>query len=233
LPPVHPFVSVQAVYWSSSSSVEAPHSAWLATAIIGNTGLLGKAHSTFAAWPVRGGVAALGPAPVEDTGQRGCWNGSGVEISCSGTGQDGELQRGVDWPTPRFQVNGDGTVTDDLTGLVWLENANCFEQRPWQEALSAANTLEDGQCGLMDGSQATDWRLPNVKELSSLLHHGTFRSFLPPGHPFTNVVLPSQYWSSSTNDESVQWAFFINSWRRVGLTQKSGLFSVWPVRGGQ
>lgn len=43
-----------------------------------------------------------GSAPVEATGQLGCWNGSGTGISCSGTGQDGELQRGVNLPTPRF-----------------------------------------------------------------------------------------------------------------------------------
>jgi hypothetical protein len=33
---------------------------------------------------------------------------------------DGEIRAGVAWPTPRFTDNGDGTATDNLTGLTWL-----------------------------------------------------------------------------------------------------------------
>ncbi len=42
------------------------------------------------------------------------------------TGDDGDLERGVALVTPRFTDNGDGTVTDNQTGLIWLKNANCF-----------------------------------------------------------------------------------------------------------
>ena len=69
---------------------------------------------------------AAGTAPVEDTGQQGCWDTGGLETACSGAGQDGELQAGVNWPTPRFTDNGDGTVTDNLTGLIWLKLVTCF-----------------------------------------------------------------------------------------------------------
>ena len=67
-------------------------------------------------------AAAVGgpPAPVEDTGQTGCWDAGGTPRDCTGTGEDGEHQAGVEWPTPRFTDNGDGTVTDNLTGLDWL-----------------------------------------------------------------------------------------------------------------
>ena len=41
-------------------------------------------------------------------------------------GDDGDLQKGVMWPVPRFTDNGSGTVTDNLTGLIWLKDANCF-----------------------------------------------------------------------------------------------------------
>ena len=59
-----------------------------------------------------------GPAPVEKTGQT---------ISYA-TGDDGELERGIDKPPlkDRFTDNGDGTVTDNLTGLIWMKDANCF-----------------------------------------------------------------------------------------------------------
>ncbi len=60
---------------------------------------------------------------------------------------------GVPFPDPRFTVNNpDGTVTDNLTGLIWLQDANCFEARTWAEALDDANTLNGGECSLTDGS---------------------------------------------------------------------------------
>ena len=77
-----------------------------------------------------------GPAPVEKTGQTGCWNMDGNPISCAGTGQDGEYQKGVRWPYKRFTWNYDGTVSDNLTGLSWLSDANCFGTRNWSQALS-------------------------------------------------------------------------------------------------
>src|SRR5205814_8852509 len=50
------------------------------------------------------------------TGQTTCWNSSGAVISCAGTGEDGELRKGA----PLTYVdNGDGTVTDVNTGLMW------------------------------------------------------------------------------------------------------------------
>lgn len=47
----------------------------------------------------------------------------GTEIPWAGTGQDVELQHGVTWPNPRFTYNGDDTVTDNLTGLMWTKDA--------------------------------------------------------------------------------------------------------------
>ena len=56
------------------------------------------------------------PAPVEKTGQT---------ISYA-TGDDGDLEMGMTWPVPRFTDNEDGMVTDNLTGLMWLKDANCI-----------------------------------------------------------------------------------------------------------
>ena len=55
-------------------------------------------------------------APVPKTGQ----------TTSYGTGDDGALQKGVAWPTPRFTDNSNGTVTDNLTRLIWMKNANAF-----------------------------------------------------------------------------------------------------------
>ena len=61
------------------------------------------------------------------------------------TGDDGDIQAGVKFPVPRFTVNGDGTVTDNLTGLIWLQDAGCGGSGSWADAVAFANNLADGQ----------------------------------------------------------------------------------------
>ena len=102
-----------------------------------------------------------GPAPV-------MWSG---QMTSYATGDDGDLERGVHWAVPRFQDNGDGTLTDKATGLIWLRNANCFGTRTWNQALSDCNGLSSGQCGLTDGSSPGDWRLPSIRELRSVFDY--------------------------------------------------------------
>ncbi|MGE5304160.1 MAG: DUF1566 domain-containing protein [Alphaproteobacteria bacterium] len=116
---------------------------------------------------------AVAPAPVPQTGQTLSYNFDGTPepINCADTGQDGELRKGVAWPTPRFNDNGNGTITDNLTGLIWLQNAGCFGTVTWIQALAAANSLANSNCNLSDGSAAGDWRLPNVRELRSLIDY--------------------------------------------------------------
>ena len=127
-------------------------------------------------------------------------------------GDDGDLQKGLS-TSPRFTNNGNGTITDNLTGLIWLKNANCFGTRQWATAISDANTLASGACGLTDGSGAGDWRLPNLRELQSLVDYGTITcciTIIPAlpsgGHPFTNFQA-SFYWSSTTHflDSTFAW----------------------------
>ena len=63
---------------------------------------------------------------VARTGQTTCYKDDGTQVNCAGTGQDGELQKGYGWTGPRFTDMGDGVVRDNLTGLMWLKNANCI-----------------------------------------------------------------------------------------------------------
>ena len=105
---------------------------------------------------------------------------------------------GVPWSDSRFTDNDNGTVTENLTGLMWLKNAKCFQGQGWCDALIASNNLADGQCELSDGSSPGDWRLPNVTEFYSLIDHGEWDPELPIGHPFTNVQ-SEFYWSSTTS----------------------------------
>ena len=109
-------------------------------------------------------------------------------------GDDGDYEAGFTTGAfSSFTDNGDGTVKDNLTGLIWLQWANCFGLRNWSTAVSDANTLADGTCGLMDGSMASDWRLPNVRELQSLIDYSQSFAALPVGHPFSEVQEASYY----------------------------------------
>ncbi len=182
------------------------------------------------------------------------------EISVPRTGQtvsyatddDGQLEEGLDWPIPRFTDNGDGTVRDNLTELIWLKWANCFSRKTWSEALSVCETLADGECGLSDGSSAGDWRLPNIVEIGSLCHRGYIHPSLPDtegtgqqyeGGPFYDVQFNTAstatfyhcYWSGTTIPD----AYHQSAWRiyfdygRVSFSGKDNEYFVWPVRGGE
>ncbi len=122
-----------------------------------------------------------------------------IEAGVPKTGNDGDHDKGVAWPNPRLTDNLNGTITDNLTGLIWLKHANCFGAQSWFTALSDANSLANGACGLTDGSVAGDWRLPNVRELHSLVDFGNDNLALPDstGAPFTNFVSPYAYWSTT------------------------------------
>ncbi|MFC1838570.1 DUF1566 domain-containing protein [Thermodesulfobacteriota bacterium] len=164
-------------------------------------------------------------APVEKTGQ----------TTSYATGDDGDLGKGTEWPDSRFTDNNDGTVTDNLTGLIWLKNANCFDQRQWAIALSDCNNLGDGSCGLTDGSIAGDWRLSNIKELQSLIDFGRYNPMLPTGHPFTGVQSDpsSYYWSATTyvNDTPFAWSVSMH-YGFLEIDGKDSARYVWPVRSG-
>ncbi len=183
------------------------------------------------------------PARVSETGQKTCYDAVGTVIACAGTGQDGDIRGGVAWPNPRFVDNANGTVTDMLTGLVWLKNANCAAISPatWATALTNANTLANGACGLTDGSVAGDWRLPSVNELQSLID---YEYDSPPlsnaagtgqwveGDAFSGVQF-FYYWSSSSLVDYPSNAWHVSlTFGRVHYDVKSSSMLVWPVRGG-
>jgi hypothetical protein len=147
-------------------------------------------------------MAADPPAPVAKTGQTTCYDLGGNVVSCPSNGQDSDLQKGVTSPIPRFTDNGDGTVTDNLTGLMWTKDANLYERKIWGTALDHANNLSLGSDGC--GTSYTDWRLPNVKELQSLIDFGNEAPALSSGHPFINVG--DKYWSSTTIEAYSLWA---------------------------
>ena len=135
----------------------------------------------------------------------------------------------------RFTNNGNGTVTDSVTGLIWLKNANCFGVQTWINALSLVNGLTSGNCGLTDGSTAGQWRLPNRNELQSLIDYTRSSPALLDSHSFDNVQ--NNRYRSSTSAAAAPsfyaWGVSLEL-GEVSAGLKTSAFSyVWPVRGGQ
>ena len=64
----------------------------------------------------------------------------------------------------RYVDCGNGTVTDNSTGLVWLRQTACFTATDWFNAMETASGIADPDCGLTDGSAPGDWHLPSRKE---------------------------------------------------------------------
>jgi hypothetical protein len=174
-------------------------------------------------------------ARVPQTGQTTCWDAAGNPINCDGTGQEGDIQAGVAWPTPRFTDRGNGTVRDNLTGLMWLKDSTCGANGSlWWDALTFANTLVSGLCVLTDGSVAGDWRLPNIKELQSLVDVSQDFPALPAGHPFMNMAI--RFWSSTTVEvgagRTYAWTLDVRDDTTATFQKTFEPQSVWPVRGG-
>ncbi|MBI5194214.1 MAG: DUF1566 domain-containing protein [Nitrospirae bacterium] len=183
--------------------------------------------------------AGGGVVDLPKTGQTTCYDSiDGTAIPCAGTGQDGDIQAGVAWPSPRFTNNGDGTVTDNLTGLMWTQDGNApgpFSCSPtadktWQGALDYVACLNSNSY-----LGYTDWRLSNVNELESLINseQNNSAAWLNT-QGFSNVPSNIYYWSSTSL------AFRTSGAWAVGLDQpnvfNSGkLFKnwMWPVRSGQ
>lgn len=214
-------------YWSSSTVAAAPALGWY-TALAVAPPVFDLKINSMRIWPVKGN----GHGVLAATGQTKCFDIWGNVIPGEGTGQDGELRKGVPLPNPRFIDHGNGSVTDSMTGLIWLKNANAFDTRNWEQAIRDCQSLASGRGGLSDGSSAGDWRLPNLNELRSLCDYDYFGPALTPNHPFLNVR-PSLYWSSTTVASAPNQSRFVF----IGIgpsvwDHKSVQIGVWPVRGG-
>jgi Protein of unknown function (DUF1566) len=226
--PESPFLNLEpSNYWTSSSVSLAPVLNWFVALAVGPPVFDLKMNS-MRMWPVRGQSKK-----VARTGLTKCYNSYGIEIPCRGTGQDADKKQGVEWPVKRFTDNDNGTVTDNLTGLVWLQDADAFGRLNWQDALDACNGLKEGDkhCrSLKDESRAGDWRLPNVNELRSLIDYSEVAPAVKRPNPFGNIQ-STLYWSSTTVASSPRFARFV--FIGVGPSvwdHKSVLMCVWPVR---
>jgi hypothetical protein len=240
------FMSFQSYdsYWSSSTSASLKSDAWNVDMSDGNLdyGMKTDGYMTDGkhVLPVRGGQG--GALTIPKTGQSTCYDALGTIITCAGTGQDGDLQRGAAWPTPRFTDNSqanssDLTVTDNLTGLVWTKDGNAPGSyacgvgtiKTWQGALDYVKCLNSNTW-----LGKTDWRVPNRNELESLVNKGVSNTASWLLSQRFNNVNAGDYWSSNTFANSTSSAWYVNILDgSVDFKFKTFGNYVWPVSGGQ
>ena len=160
------------------------------------------------------------------TGQRTCHGDDGRQVSCQDSGHDASFAVGTPWPQPRFELHDD-QVMDLLTGLIWCRNAGLAEfPLTWQEALDFVAIMNREQ---QFGQR--DWRMPNRRELRSLLSLQTRLPALPEHHPFINVF-DGWYWTATTAAISPAHAWYVAlDGGRMFYGGKDQSFMLWPVRG--
>ena len=177
------------------------------------------------------------------TGQTSCWDPNGTVIACSGTGQDGQIQAGG---ALAYVDNGDGTITDLNTHLMWEKKSADGSIHGWDNPYTWAGAFTTFIVGLNAGggfAGHTDWRLPNVKELQGIINYqnvvppvsAAFNANCAPGCTVTTCSCTQSggYWSSTTYQlgPNSAWSVFFLDGGMNGNDKRDGL-SVRAVRGG-
>lgn len=150
----------------------------------------------------------------------------------------------------RYVDCNNGTVTDTLSGLVWLQEANCYGLLGWSDAMLTVAGLSDGQCGLTDSSSPGEWRLPSSGEWAATVAAAVAMSCPTPTltddtglnclsagvTSFANIVASTPvYWSTTVPAATPGNALTVNLAGGSTTTpvSKLGFSFVWPVRSGQ
>ncbi|HEY2775517.1 MAG TPA: DUF1566 domain-containing protein [Candidatus Binatia bacterium] len=192
-------------------------------------------------------VASLRP-PLS-SGQTACYDSSGTVIACGGTGQDGELQKGA---PHSFTDNGDGTITDNTTSLMWekISDDGTIHDLDNYYSWTDAFAVKIGTLNSQNFAGHNDWRLPNLPEIESIRNIGgmspaTFSVFQTGCAPGCSVLTCNctlvdarggLFWTSSTfmNSEDA-WLMLFDTGRSIGEGRSSywyNMHNVRAVRGG-
>lgn len=138
---------------------------------------------------------------------RPAWSTMQGFSSSSGTSQSSATSA-----TGNFTDNGDGTVTDSLTGLMWLKDGNVFGRKSWKEAVNVVADFNANPNKYKPQSYTArynNWRLPDINELEGLVsvqYLDTSAWLNKSG--FVNVQ-PADYWSSTDYRYDCTYAWYV------------------------
>lgn len=165
----------------------------------------------FAVALVAGLLASFGHASafrLPDTGQAVCYDASGTVLPCAGTGQDGAYRINP----ISYTGNGNGTVTDYNTGLMWQKQTDNNTYN-WYQAAGAYdvtyNSNSKDVCGELALGGHADWRLPTKKELLTIVDYSVSNPgpTIDPAHfPHTHA---SAHWTSTAYVHSPDYAWYV------------------------
>lgn len=161
----------------------------------------------------------------------------------------------------RYTDNGDGTVLDHRTCLIWLKDTDCLGKQTWDGAKVQICHLNGGkdceqvqpdkdehsdehQCEDYTIGTVTDWRLPTLQELQSVIDYGFFNPVLSDTKgtekwskdskkdAFSSVQL-DLYWSATTSalGATHAWHIYLTDGNTGSSEKKRTKNYVWPVRG--
>ncbi|HYB99404.1 MAG TPA: DUF1566 domain-containing protein [Candidatus Limnocylindrales bacterium] len=169
-------------------------------------------------------------------------------IACNGSGQDGQFLAGLEFS---FIDNGDGTITDVNTNLMWeklsddgtIHDYQDFAYQ-WAGAYGKINSLNAMDQGAGFAGY-NDWRLPNVREMASLVDFSTSSPSISvafnndncaPGCMVENCSCTHSkpYWTSTTSSSSPNQAWTVNyATGGIASSSKTVYNYVRAVRGGR
>lgn len=166
------------------------------------------------------GTATSGGLPK--TGQTHCnafsgGYGSSSQIPCTATAQDGETQKGL---AHGYVDNGDATITDSATGLMWQKCSDGQTGLDCSGGSAVSVVFDDGDgdlgishqpainyCDSLSLATHSDWRLPNVKELMSIVDYGRVSPAIDP--TYFPATQSGYYWSSTADETNTNAAWVV------------------------
>lgn len=123
--------------------------------------------------------------------------------------------------TDTWLDNGDGTVTDLATSLIWQQGINSIDRTRIQAIIDCRNLSLAGH---------SDWRLPNIKELASIIDHRA-RAPAIKEKAFSMSVAELRFWSSTNFTGVAGMAWLVNFQSgRISTSTSANILSVRCVR---